>query len=158
PIESLEMAVLKGAIGNSRLEAVRYELAELTARPDRLHRAARFLVADSSPSRRFFLLVDQFEEVFTLCEKEELRAAFIAALAEAARQREGPVVVVLTLRADFYPKIAAWEDLARLVDQHQYLVGPMNEAQLRLAIEEPALRHGAQLEPGLSDKLLQDVR
>ena len=157
PLESLELAVLQAAAGSPQLEAVRHELRELADKPDRLHRAARLLTPDASPPRRVFLLVDQFEEVFTACEREDLRLAFIAALLHAARERGGPVVIALTMRADFYPKVAAYEELARTFDQHQYLVGPMSEAELRLAIEEPAIRAGAEFEPGLVDTLLEDV-
>ena len=149
--------MLQAAAGSPQLEAVRHELRELADKPDRLHRAARLLVPDTSPPRRLFLLVDQFEEVFTTCEKEDLRRPFIAALLHAARERGGPVVVALTMRADFSTKVAAYEELARVFDQHQFLVGPMSEAELRLAIEEPALRAGAEFEPGLVDTLLEDV-
>jgi len=89
--------------------------------------------------------------------RRKLRASFIAALLHAARERGGPVVVVLTMRADFYPKVAAYEELARVMDQQQFLLGPMTEAELRLTIEEPAIRVGAEFEPGLVEKLLEDV-
>lgn len=157
PVESLELAVLQAAAGSPHLETVRHELRELKTNPAALHRAARLLVPDVSPSRRLFLLVDQFEEVFTTCANEEHRRAFIAALLHAARERGGPVVVALTMRADFSTKVASYEELARVFDQHQFLVGPMNEAELRLAIAEPAHRAGAEFEPGLVDTLVQDV-
>lgn len=157
PVESLELAVLQAAAGSPQLEAVRHELRDLKVNPAALHRAARLLVPDTSPPRRLFLLVDQFEEVFTTCDKEDLRRPFIAALLHAARERGGPVVVALTMRADFSAKVAAYEELARVFDQHQFLVGPMNEAELRLAIEAPAHRAGAEFEPGLVDALLEDV-
>ena len=156
PLESLELAVLAAAANSPQLAAVRHELRDLATRPAALHRAARLLVPDTAPPRRLFLLVDQFEEVFTTCEKEDLRGPFIAALLHAARERGGPVVVVLTMRADFYPKVAAYEELARVVDQHQFLLGPMTETELRLAIETPATRAGAEFEPGLVDTLLAD--
>jgi hypothetical protein len=157
PLESLELAMIQAAARSPQLETVRHELRELATRPEALHRASRLLVPDASPPRRVFLLVDQFEEVFTLCEKEELRAPFIAALLHAARERNGPVIVALTIRADFYPKVAAYEELARVVDQHQFLVAAMNDRELRQAMEEPAIRAGAEFEPGLMEKLLEDV-
>jgi hypothetical protein len=150
--------MIQAAARSPQLETVRHELRELTTRPEALHRASRLLVRDASPPRRVFLLVDQFEEVFTLCEKEELRAQFIAALLHAARERNGPVVVVMTMRADFYPRVAAYEELARVVDQHQFLVAAMNDRELRQAMEEPAIRAGAEFEPGLVETLLEDVR
>ncbi|WP_395739920.1 TIR domain-containing protein [Prosthecobacter sp.] len=157
PLESLELSLLQAASSSPHLTAVRAELSTLPTAPASLHRAARLLIRDTSPPQRLFLLIDQFEEVFTTCEREELRTAFIAALLHAARERSGPVVIALTMRADFYPKVAAYEELARVFDQHQYLVGPMNEQELRLAIEQPALRAGAEFQTGLIDLLLEDV-
>lgn len=157
PLENLELAVLGAAAGSPQLEAVRHELRGLKDHPVALHRAARLLIPDASPPRRLFLLVDQFEEVFTTCQSEDLRRPFIAALLHAARERGGPVVVAITMRADFSAKVASYDDLARVFDQHQFLVGPMSEAELRLAIEEPARRAGAEFDPGLVDTLVRDV-
>ncbi len=158
PLESLEIEFLKAAAGSPHLASVATHLKELATNPAALHRAARQLVSDSSPPRRVFLFVDQFEEIFTECDKAGLRSQFLAALLYAARERGGPVIVVLAMRADFYPKVAAFEELARVMDQHQFLIGPMSEAELRQAIEVPAYRAGADFDPGLVDKLIEDVR
>lgn len=158
PLESLEIEFLKAAAGSPHLASVATHLKELATNPAALHRAARQLVSDSSPPRRVFLFVDQFEEIFTECDKAGLRGPFLAALLYAARERGGPVIVVLAMRADFYPKVAAFEELARVMDQHQFLVGPMSEDELRQAIEVPAYRAGADFDPGLVDKLIEDVR
>ena len=157
PLESLEIEFLKAAAGSPHLASVATHLKELATNPAALHRAARQLVPDSSPPRRVFLFVDQFEEIFTECDKAGLRGPFLAALLYAARERGGPVIVVLAMRADFYPQVAAFEELARVMDQHQFLVGPMSEAELRQAIEVPAYRAGADFDPGLVDKLIADV-
>jgi WD40 repeat protein len=61
------------------------------------------------------------------------------------------------LRADFYPKLAAYPELAQLVQAQQALVGPLDEDGLREAIEQPALRVGLEFEAGLVDTLLADV-
>jgi hypothetical protein len=52
------------------------------------------------------VLVDQFEEVFTLCNDESDRRDLIANLLHAATVAVGRVIVVLTMRADFYPRCA----------------------------------------------------
>jgi WD40 repeat protein/class 3 adenylate cyclase/energy-coupling factor transporter ATP-binding protein EcfA2 len=100
------------------------------------------------------LVVDQFEEIFTLCRDEEERRAFMEALLDAAA--EGARVVV-ALRADFYGHCAAYPRLASALEDHQALVGPMTEEELRRAIERPAEHAGLVLEPGVVEGLLRDV-
>ena len=62
------------------------------------------------------------------------------------------------MRADFYPQCAAYRGLREIVAGQQFLVGPLDEAGLRRAIEEPAWRSGVEIQPALVDVLLGDVR
>ncbi len=103
------------------------------------------------------LVVDQFEELFTLCRDEAERSAFVDNLITAAEINDGPTVVVVTLRADFYAHCAQFDNLRQALAHHQEYVGPMSRAEMRQAIEEPAQRDGWEFEPGLVDLLLQDV-
>jgi len=103
------------------------------------------------------LVVDQFEELFALCRAEEERAAFIRNLLTAASETDGPVVVVITLRADFYAPCADYPELREALAKHQEYIGAMNSDELRRAIEIPAQRGRWELEPGLVDVLLHDV-
>ena len=119
--------------------------------------AASVALADSLPAQRVLLVVDQFEEVFTLCGDEDERRAFVADLLYAATIPEGRVVVVLGMRADFYHRCAAYPDLRALVADQQFLVGPMDPEGLRRAIEEPARRVGLELEAGLVETITADV-
>jgi WD40 repeat protein/class 3 adenylate cyclase/energy-coupling factor transporter ATP-binding protein EcfA2 len=100
------------------------------------------------------LVVDQFEEVFTLCRDEEERRAFIDTLLDAAARG---VRVVIALRADFYGHCATYRRLASALEQDQALVGPMSEEELRRAIERPAEHAGLLLEPGVVEGILRDV-
>jgi WD40 repeat protein/class 3 adenylate cyclase len=100
------------------------------------------------------LVVDQFEEVFTLCRNEDERRAFIDALLDAAERRTR---VIVALRADFYGHCAAYPGLAAALEERQALVGPMSEDELRCAIERPAEQAGLVLEPGLVEGILRDV-
>ncbi len=100
------------------------------------------------------LVVDQFEEVFTLCRDEEERAAFVDALLDAAA--DGARVVV-ALRADFYGHCTAYPRLASALEERQALVGPMSEEELRRAIERPGEQAGLVLEPGVVEGILRDV-
>ncbi len=102
------------------------------------------------------LVVDQFEEVFTLCQDEEERRLFIEALLSASGSEDGRIVVI-ALRADFYGHCAFHPALAAALERYQALVGPMAEEELRRAIERPAERAGLTLEPGLVQAVLRDV-
>ena len=78
----------------------------------------------TTADERLVLVVDQFEEAFTVCTDDEERAAFLDALAARAG-RPDLEVVVLVVRGDFYGACAAHPELAgRLADNH-VLLGPM---------------------------------
>jgi WD40 repeat protein/transcriptional regulator with XRE-family HTH domain len=112
---------------------------------------------ESNAGSRLLLVADQFEELFALCRSEEERAAFIDNLLAAASDADGPTVVVITLRADFYAHCAGYIQLREALAQDQEYIGAMNAEELRRVIEEPARRGRWELEPGLVDLLLHDV-
>ncbi|MBN1993356.1 MAG: protein kinase [Anaerolineae bacterium] len=130
---------------------------ELLTEGRSLHRIVRRAWPDDSLEQRLLLVVDQFEEVFTLCDDEEERRRFTENLLYATAVNDGRVLVVLTMRADFYHHCAAYRDLAGRICKQQLLVGPMNEAELRRAIEQPARQVDLQFEPGLIGTILGDV-
>lgn len=111
---------------------------------------------DGPGPARVLLVVDQFEEMFTLCRDPAERGAFVEALLTAVAP-EGPTSVVLTLRADFYAYLAGYAELRDSVAAHQQYIGPMNAQELRRAIEAPADRAGWEFSPGLVDLILRDV-
>ena len=127
--------------------------------PRALHIFSRYALDGAPASRRLVVLVDQFEEIFTLCppEREPARRAFLDTLLHAATVVGGPVLVLLTMRVDFLGKCATYPALAAALSDSQELVGPMSEDELRLAIEQPAYLVGCKLEPGLTERLLHDV-
>ncbi len=106
---------------------------------------------------RLLLVVDQFEELFALCRSEEERASFISNLLIAASEVDGPALLVITLRADFYAHCASYPQLREALAHHQEYMGAMNNEELRRAIEEPAQRGRWEFEAGLVDVLLHDV-
>jgi WD40 repeat protein/transcriptional regulator with XRE-family HTH domain len=114
------------------------------------------------PQRRFLLVVDQFEELFTQCPDEGQRRAFVTALHVAATARHGPgqvpaALVVLGVRADFEVLCGEYPELAGPV-QDRYLVTAMTGRQLRMAITEPAEKAGSQADDRLVEVLLAEVR
>jgi WD40 repeat protein/transcriptional regulator with XRE-family HTH domain len=118
-------------------------------------------------SERGLFLVDQFEEVFTLCRDEHERNAFIEKLLSLSvnpspilseeRSSEGQITVVIALRADFYSYCAQYPSLRQAVAAQQEYIGQMTTKELRRAIEEPARRGGWEFELGLIDVLLHDI-
>lgn len=132
-------------------------LDELRDSPRTLDLAATLLLDGRPPATRLLLVIDQFEEVFTLCHSEEDRVQFLDNILHAATVPDGRCVVVLTLRADFYPRCAAYPELAALMSAHQALVGPLDERGLRAVIVEPARQVGLSFEPGLVETILGDM-
>jgi len=113
--------------------------------------ALEHAVADRVPS---LLVVDQLEELFTLCSDGAARTRFIDELLDL---HERGVPVAITLRADFYGHCADHPRLAAALAGHQCLLGPMSGEGLLRAIEGPAEAAGLRLEPGLADTMLADV-
>jgi WD40 repeat protein len=105
---------------------------------------------------RVLLIVDQFEEAFTICHDEAERAMFLATLVEAA-QTDNSVTVVMAVRADYYGHCAADPALAGLLAANHVLVGPMDAGELRRAVELPARRAGLRLDPGLAEAMISEV-
>ena len=116
----------------------------------------RAAAAPDAP-RRLLVVVDQFEEVFSLATNIRERRAFIEALVHAATVPGGHVVVVLAMRSDFYARCAEHSELRAMVADRQFLVGPLGPRGLQRAIEEPAAAAGLTLEDGLTRRIVADV-
>ncbi len=97
------------------------------------------------------VVVDQFEELFTLCDDAARRQAFIDALLAL----DGPVAI--GMRADMYGRLAGHAELARAVARNQVLLGAMTDDELERAVKQPARLAGLRLEPGLVELALRDV-
>ncbi|MFJ8386495.1 helix-turn-helix domain-containing protein [Streptomyces sp. NPDC094438] len=130
----------------------------LAARPGAL------LDASAAPGRApgLVLLVDQFEETFTLCEDERERRDFVAVLHALATARDTPgsaarTAVVVGMRADFCGHCLDHPHLVEVFTHGLFALGPMSGTQLRHAITGPAERAGLSLEPGLVELLLRDL-
>ena len=100
------------------------------------------------------VIVDQLEEIFTAGADEDERRRFVTALSALSEH----TLVVLGLRADFYGHALGYPGLARALQERQIVVGPMSADQLRRAIVEPARKAGRDVEDGLVEVLLADMR
>jgi DNA-binding SARP family transcriptional activator/WD40 repeat protein len=103
------------------------------------------------------IVVDQFEEMYTLVEDEPERAAFIDRLVAAVTARDSRVRVMLTLRSDFYDRALVHSALVELLQSGTELVGPLTAEQVERAVAGPAERVGAVVEPGLVAQMSADV-
>ena len=106
----------------------------------------------NKPAARIVWVVDQFEEIFTLCNDEKERASFLSNLLYASSIPDGQSTVLLTMRADFLPMRGVRPSSGRVATQ-QFLVSPMDADMLRQAIEEPARRVRLAFEPGLVEMI-----
>jgi WD40 repeat protein/transcriptional regulator with XRE-family HTH domain len=112
---------------------------------------------------RLVLMVDQFEELFTADVSPVEREAFIAALHAAATcpagpRRLPPALVVAAVRADFVGRLIGYPPLRAALDSGPFTVGPMSEAELRLAITGPAAEAGLTVEPALVEAVTAELR
>jgi WD40 repeat protein len=144
-------------VGSDKLAAMGHLKQRMLDDPKALHESVQLSLPSDSPQQRLVILVDQFEELFTICRDEKLRTAFVNNLVHASHVLQGRTLVLLAMRADFYGKCATYTDLANALSEHQQLIGPMTQAELREAIEQPAQKVGCEVEPGLTDLLVKDV-
>jgi hypothetical protein len=114
----------------------------------------------SQPETRVVVTIDQFEELFSSDIAEPERRHFIEVLVTATTEPRGPVLVLLTLRADFYDRPFAYPALGRLIQQQQCAVLPMSLDELCEVIERPALLPDVRLtfDEDLVGDLLFDMR
>jgi serine/threonine protein kinase/WD40 repeat protein len=116
------------------------------------------LRADAEVAGPILLVIDQLEELFTLCQDQEERETFVAGLALAARTADDPVRVVLTLRDDFLVRAEQLAALRnRLGPSLQLLSVPQRGDLLRILIE-PARRAGYEFEDAaLPEEMVAEV-
>jgi len=162
------LAARSGARSGASVGAIREQLehdpgqARLAARQVVIADAVRHGRADGIGGQaRLVVVVDQFEELFTLDPGAE-RELFISALCAMAARPAGAArtpaaLVIIVVRGDFIDRCAAFPELAAALQDSQFVVGPMTEHDLQLAIAGPADAAGLQLEPGLVDTVLGDL-
>ena len=157
-------AALSEARGDSLADGLALSRALATSDQALLQLAPRLLAGRADA--RLVLVIDQAEELWTMLPADaEQRSAvlarqhapFLRLLVAAAHAPDSPVLTVLTMRSDFLPRV---EDpaFARLIGEHDVIVTPMDERQLRAAIERPAEAAGGGFEPGLADELIAQTR
>ncbi|HEX6686719.1 MAG TPA: AAA family ATPase [Candidatus Limnocylindrales bacterium] len=170
-----ELATHLAALAGADAVSVRRELEE---HPDEAHLLARQAVLARGAALpdgvrevvrthgRLIVVVDQFEELFMLTASRDStqrnQQPFITALLSIATAPPGATmpagVVVIVVRGDFLDRCAAHPSLVPVLQDGGFIVGPMTEAELRRTITGPARAAGLELENGLADDILAELR
>jgi WD40 repeat protein len=131
-------------------------LSQLKDGPRGLLRAVqRVLPADESVE--LVLVIDQFEEVFTLVEDEAERALLLESLATVVLDERSRLRAVITLRADFTDKPLRYVDFGELIDRRFEFVLPLTADEVERAVAGPAQRAGLRLEKGLVSTIIREA-
>ncbi|MCL4298629.1 MAG: protein kinase [Anaerolineae bacterium] len=151
PWEELEAALLRIAVNppESLLAQLREDERGL------LRAVRRILPADESVE--LVLIIDQFEELFTLVADEDVRQHFLNSLVTAVLDPRSRLRVIITLRADFTGHPLQYVDFGELLRQRTEFVLPLTPDELEQAISNPVRRVGLALEPGLVAAISRDV-
>ena len=150
PFEELESALM--SIAGERPAGL---LGELTRDDKGLTRAvASLLPADGS---ELLVLVDQFEELFTLVVDDERRLAFLDCMREATANPESRIRIVVTMRADFYDRPLLYRAFGDLLANRTVALTPMSVDELERVITVPAASVGVNVEPALVAEILTAV-
>jgi uncharacterized protein YjbI with pentapeptide repeats len=113
---------------------------------------------DKNFQSKFLLIIDQFEETFTLCEDLRERNQFLACLLELLASTQDKFKLILGMRIDFLGKCFEqdYHSLGKLIEANLITVSPLNPEQLQRAITEPAKKANLELEAGLVEQMLKD--
>ncbi len=111
----------------------------------------------SYPEPMIVLIVDQFEELFTLASPVE-RSQFLELLLGAINYARDRLKLIITLRVDFISHCLEFSELAGLLQQASFFVPPhLLEQDYRNVIIKPAESVGLEVEPALVEVLLQEI-
>jgi DNA-binding SARP family transcriptional activator len=150
PLEELEAALLRIAVNPPPSL-----LPQLEQDEHGLLRAVKRILPDDRSE--LLLVVDQFEELFTLVEDEERRLHFLAVIERAVADPLSRLRVVSTIRADFYDRPLRYREFAELLRDNVEIVPPLAPDEVERAITAPARHAGVRLEEGLLAEIVADV-
>jgi formylglycine-generating enzyme required for sulfatase activity len=144
PVENL--ATVLGNAFNTDIQSLD---ARLRDPGDKKARALRLLLRETRlihSGHGLVLVIDQFEELFSLTSDARTRVRFDALLAAALTDREGPLHLITTIRNDFLQRLPELPALHRLLDDSagRYLVPPPTLAGLRDIVSGPTRLSGLQ--------------
>ncbi|HIK14158.1 MAG TPA: caspase family protein [Leptolyngbyaceae cyanobacterium M33_DOE_097] len=114
----------------------------------------------ASQDQHLLLIIDQFEELFTLCQgthAERDRVRFINILINALKEAKDVLTVVIVLRADFFGKCSHYHGLVEQIEQSLVTITPLTYEQIKASIVKPAQKVGLVCESNLVYNILMDI-
>jgi tetratricopeptide (TPR) repeat protein len=106
------------------------------------------------------VFIDQFEELFALCNDDVTRTRFLDSLVRAASAQtraNNRLKIVYAIRSDWAHRVLSHRGFTDIIQDADIKIGPLNEDEIRQAIEQPAALCGARFEPGLVQRLVVDA-
>jgi energy-coupling factor transporter ATP-binding protein EcfA2 len=107
--------------------------------------------------RRTLIIIDQFEEIFTVCSQEDERRRFIDLLTRSTQTQNSPLSIIATIRADFIESCLSYESLTRLIQNQTVWIPPLEEEDLKKTIISPAGLQDYSFEEGLPEVIIQQI-
>jgi energy-coupling factor transporter ATP-binding protein EcfA2 len=171
PISAMAEALAKeGALHNVAADGPfsQSEMIESSLRMSKLGLLDVFEQARLPPGTNLLVVADQFEELFRFQEQSAIgmkarndladqAAAFVNLLLEVRAHKDLPIYVTLTMRSDFLGECAQFYGLPEAINTGQYLVPRMTRDERRRAIAGPVGVGGAEIDPVLLTRLVNDV-
>jgi len=149
PLEELDAALMRVAV-----RPPAGLLARLESGPRGLVEVADAVVPEGT---ELLLVVDQFEELFTLTEDEDERALVLESLRVATADPASRVRVVATLRADFYDRPLRYPRMGPLLGSTTEVLSPLTPEELERAVVRPAEHSGLEVDGALVPQIAADV-
>ncbi len=150
PFEELAAALLRVAV-----EQPPGVVADLAADGRGLLRVTKQVLPNDDSE--MVLIIDQFEELFSMVGDESTRNLFLENLVTAVSDERSRISIVMTLRADFFDRPMEYPEFAELVEAGLVMVTPLTRDGISRAVSGPAQSVGIDLEPGLTTQIAADV-
>jgi len=149
PFESLRISLVSQGYKQEQAEIA------LKGESNTLTQVIQSLKEDNS---QWLIFIDQFEELFTICQDLEKRKNFLESIVKIANYQDKSVKIVIAMRADFIDKFSPYPSFGQIAQKNIHLITDMHSDEFRLAIEQPAARNGVVFEPGLVEEIINDVQ
>jgi WD40 repeat protein/DNA-binding SARP family transcriptional activator len=151
PFEELEAALLR--VASSPTELLLDQLKQDSR--GLIKAVKRILPQDEG---ELLVLIDQFEELFTLVDSESLRGLFLNSLEEAVKDPRSRIRIILVLRADFYDRPLLYQSFGELLHSNTSVILPPSKEEMSQVISLPAESVGIEVEEGLLATMIADVQ